>query len=61
MAVGEVSGLVDGRMDEARVEDHWAAGGEVEEDIVKEAGSVVEEFAEGELEEGRLAEVPTSG
>lgn len=60
MAVGEVSGLVDGRMDEARVEDHWAADGEVEEDIVKEAGSVVEEYTEGGLEEGRLAEVPTS-
>lgn len=50
-APGEVSGLVEGRMDEESVEDDWAAHW-VEEDDAKEGGRVAEEYVEEHVELG---------
>lgn len=60
-AVGEVRGLVDGRMDEASVEDDWQADWAVEEEDTKEGGRVEEECAEDWLIEGREDEEMTRG
>lgn len=40
--MGEVSGLVDGRMDEATVQADWLADIAAEEEDAKEGGRVVE-------------------
>lgn len=51
-APGEVSGLLDGRMDEESVADDWATHWE-EEDDTKEGGRVAEDCAEDEATVGR--------
>lgn len=60
-AVGEVSGLVDGRMDEVSVEDDWHADWAAEEEDAKEGGRVVEEYAGDVLIAGEVDEAMTWG
>lgn len=59
--MGEVSGLVDGRMDEATVQADWLADIAAEEEDAKEGGRVVEEYAKDGVLEGGVAEALTSG
>lgn len=53
-AVGEASGLVQGRTGEASVADDWPADWGAEEKEAKEGGRVVEEKAEEAEEAGGL-------
>lgn len=57
--MGEVSGLVDGRMDEESVEDDWLADGAAEVEDMKEGGRVLEEYAEDGLKEEGVDEAMT--
>lgn len=60
-AVGEVSGFVDGRMDEASVEEDWPVDREAEEEDTEEEGRVVGQNTEDWLLERRVAEGLISG
>lgn len=60
-AVGEVSGFVDGRMDEASVEEDWPVDWEAEEEDTEEEGRVVWQYTEDWLLERRVAEALISG
>lgn len=59
--MGEVSGLVDGRMGEASVQADWLADIAAEEEDTKEGERVVEEYAKDGALEGGVAEALTSG